>query len=339
MAHEVAANRHSKTSSRGLLHVLNGDATRVKLERSGVPGAIAVWADVLHDGPAVHAPPEEWRRIRARHLASQGVMAEESILEQLRHWDAQLESSPDREEVVFWFEHDLFDQLLLVRHLDWVAGARRRADTRFSLICIGDFPGVPDFAGLGQLTPDQLASLLETRQPITEAQIELGVEAWTRFRAAKPLRLSALLAEDTSALPFLDGALRRFLEDYPAVDTGLARSERQILEAIAAGMVSPGDVFRATQKMEERIFMGDWTFFGIVRRLASGRAPLLGTDVPLTGGALPDGTLHLTDDGRRVLDGAADYIALNGIDRWMGGVHLTDGRYRWDRDAGLVVTS
>jgi hypothetical protein len=339
MPQEAAANWHPERSSRGLLHVLNGDATLVKLERSGVPGEIAVWADVLHDGPTVPAPPEEWRRIRARHLASQGVMDEESILEQLRRWDAQLESSPAHEEVVFWFEHDLFDQLLLVRHLHWVADARGRGDTRFSLICIGDFPGVPDFAGLGQLTPDQLASLLATRQPVTDAQIELGVETWKRFRAHNPLPLAALLAEDTSALPFLDGALRRFFEDYPAVDTGLARSERQILEAIAAGTVSPGDVFRATQKMEERIFMGDWTFFGIVRRLAAGRAPLLGTDVPLVGAALPHGALHLTDDGRRVLDGAADYIALNGIDRWMGGVHLRDGRYRWSEERGLVVKS
>ena len=30
----------------------------------------------------------------------------------------------------------------------------------------------------------------------------------------------------------------------------------------------------------------------------------------------------LTDAGRGVLDGAADHVALNGIDRWIGGVHL-----------------
>ncbi len=30
------------------------------------------------------------------------------------------------------------------------------------------------------------------------------------------------------------------------------------------------------------------------------------------------------------LAGRTDHMALNGIDRWMGGVHLTDGRWRWD---------
>jgi len=34
-----------------MLHVLNGDAAREKLERSGIPGDMTVWAYVLHDGP------------------------------------------------------------------------------------------------------------------------------------------------------------------------------------------------------------------------------------------------------------------------------------------------
>jgi hypothetical protein len=34
-----------------MMHVLNGDATRKQLERSGVRGTLTVWADALHDGP------------------------------------------------------------------------------------------------------------------------------------------------------------------------------------------------------------------------------------------------------------------------------------------------
>lgn len=317
----------------GLLHVLNGDATRVKLERSGVPGDIAVWADVLHDGPVLPLGGEEWRTLRARHLASQGYLREDAIREQMRRWDERLASVPARDEVVFWLEHDLFDQLLLIRHLHWIGEVRRSASTRFSLICIGAFPGVPDFAGLGQLAPEQLAALLDTRRPIGSAEIAFGARAWKRLTGSDPRPLSALLHEDTSVLPFFAGALRRFLEDYPAARTGLARSERQILEAIAAGAKSPGAAFRATQRMEERVFMGDWTFWAIVRRLASGRAPLVRPEAAAGGPALPDGTLELTDDGRAVLEGVADYVALNGIDRWMGGVHLTDGRWRWNGDA------
>ena len=41
--------------------------------------------------------------------------------------------------------------------------------------------------------------------------------------------------------------------------------------------------------------------------------------------------IELTDAGRAVLEGRADYIKLNGIDRWIGGVHLTsENVWRYD---------
>jgi hypothetical protein len=49
--------------------------------------------------------------------------------------------------------------------------------------------------------------------------------------------------------------------------------------------------------------------------------------------------VHLTGTGARVLAGQADQIALNGIDRWIGGVHL-QGRHvpwRWDDGTETIV--
>jgi len=55
-----------------MLHVLNGDATRWKLERSDVPGTFAMWADALHEGPVPgeEATPEDWRQTRLRTVHS-----------------------------------------------------------------------------------------------------------------------------------------------------------------------------------------------------------------------------------------------------------------------------
>ena len=67
--------------------------------------------------------------------------------------------------------------------------------------------------------------------------------------------------------------------------------------------------------------MGDWTFRGVLADLARGSVPLVKGDVELTGA------------GHDVLAGRADRIALNGIDRWLGGVHLTPER-PWRRPPG-----
>jgi hypothetical protein len=44
--------------------------------------------------------------------------------------------------------------------------------------------------------------------------------------------------------------------------------------------------------------------------------------------------LRLTGAGRQVLGGGADQLALNGIDRWVGGVHLRGREARWRFDEG-----
>lgn len=328
-----------------LLHVLNGDCTRGGVERSGVPGDLTVWADVLHEGPTpAGLSRDAWRSARASHLASLDGQSEEQILEGLRRWDAALDRYREYDEVVFWLEHDLFDQLLLIRHLHWMSTLNDRTDTTFSLICIDSFPGVEHFTGLGPLRPEQLATLLGVRVPISEDQIALGQTAWDAYCAPEPLRLQQWLHADTTAvrsvrlqpdlggLPLLRGALVRHLQDYPAFRDGLARSERQILTAVEEGALSPVAAFLATQRMEERIYMGDSTFWSIVRRLATAREPLLAirSSGDPSSELLPDARLELTRSGREVLGGRADQVAINGIDRWMGGVHLTDGRWRWD---------
>ena len=312
-----------------VLHVLNGDCTRVVLEQTGLPGAMVVWADVLHDGPVpAGLEDDELLRLRAGPVVGADTRAAEAFVAGMRAANARMAAHADFDEVVIWLEHDLFDQLLLIRHLAWLS--RLTDAARFRLICIGSFPGHPRFAGLGELNPAELASLWPKRRPIAADQIALGTRLWQAFTGPDPRAFADLvLRGDTRALPFAAGALRRFLEDYPAVGTGLSRSERQILTVVRDGPLDAVGAFRAAAALEERVFMGDLTFFAMVDSLTTGRWPLLSCTPDADPRPPSAGVLTLTDVGRAVLDGRADHIDLNGIDRWMGGVHVTDGRYRW----------
>jgi hypothetical protein len=146
-----------------------------------------------------------------------------------------------------------------------------------------------------------------------------------------------MASEATTELPFLPGALERFVEEYPAVDTGLPRTERHILELLAHRERSPRDLFRDQQGCEERVFMGDGTFHHRLRALAAGATPLVRLEVDsMEGPDLPAGAAHITEAGRDVLAGRADWVRLSGFDRWLGGVHLQatsggDVAWRWDR--------
>ena len=333
------AGRGSSPTPR-FLHVLNGDSVRETLERSSVPGAFAPWADILHEGrvPAASGTPG-WRDARARYLAASGYGSYADALRTLERWDEQLAAFADYDEVVLWFEHDLFDQLLLVRHLDWFS-RRELGRTTLSLICIGAYPGFAPFHGLGQLNGDQLASLLGTRATVTADQLRLGRRVWDAFTRPDPAALDAVVREDTSrVLPFLSGALQRFLEEFPALGTGLPRTERHILELVSREPMPPVELFGAEQGCEERVFMGDWTFWHRVRQLAGGETPLLTLDgVSQEGPDLRGGLVAITDAGRDVLAGRADAVRLRGFDRWLGGTHLEaplggDVAWRYDPES------
>ena len=52
------------------------------------------------------------------------------------------------------------------------------------------------------------------------------------------------------------------------------------------------------------------------------------------GEAFDEQQLELTEAGAAVLRGEADYVELNGIDRWLGGVYLYGTKAAWRWDAG-----
>src|SRR5919112_4905783 len=105
-----------------VIHITNGDSTRLGLERSGVPGEFHSWHDVLHSGPTpAGLARDEWRRTRAAHLASGDPAGVEWILKDYERGDAALARWREFDEMVFWFEHDLYDQLILIHHLDWLS--------------------------------------------------------------------------------------------------------------------------------------------------------------------------------------------------------------------------
>jgi hypothetical protein len=344
-----------------ILHVTNGDSARVLMERSGVPGTFIAWPDLLHEGPTPLVSGEEWRQVRSRYLVSQaygdpGASVEE-MLHRYREGDAALDSYSRHDELVLWFEHDLFDQLLLIRHLWWLGAANgakgaegakgakgaaaEGATTRLSLVCGEQY--------LGLLRPEEFPVLFAARKPITANQARIGTRVWEAFCAPDPMGLLAFSAAerppaddaddaDDAEMPYLSGAIRRHLEEFPWAANGLARSERQILQVLSEGLRTPEEAFVEASRLEDRIFMGDLSFGTILRRLAGCPRPLIAADVQPRPGRLPTGTLALTHDGAAVLAGRADHVALNGVDRWLGGARLTSGScWRWDDGRQTLV--
>ena len=321
------------------LNITNGDSAAGTLSEAGIAGKIISWRDVLHEGPVDSSLPlEKLSKQRAQFIAERrwddfahvsGDFAErDRVIQHLDYFD----------EIVLWFEDDLYDQLQLIQLLDFLGLGAARKKT-LSLIQVDGY--------IPPLSASQLAELDEKRPRVTPEQLDLAQRAWKAFGSDDPSAIFRLLDGNTSALPYLAPALRRHLEEFPAVGSGLSRSEREAMTAIADGFTTPVSAFLEVAKKQESIFLGDVIFYSYLERLSTRKNPLVtwkdGTAVvsptARRSREFVNGELKLTPLGRDVLAGKKDWQRIKTQTRWLGGVEISPGGkgWRWDPAARVLV--
>ncbi len=294
-----------------MLHITNGDCAVAVLARA-VRGELLPWRDVLHEGP-VHAglPLADLSRRRAAFIASAGWGELAFVQKQFAERDAVLAKAGDHEEVVLWFEHDLYDQLQMLQLLEWFAA---HPHTMLSLVCEAEY--------LGTMTPARAAQLFATRRLVSSAQLKAGSAAWGAFGSADP---RSIRLEPVPELPFLAPALRRLLEELPWTRDGLSRIERQVLEALRDGPLAFEALFpRAHHHREDPVFLGDTVLALHLERLAADG--LVRKQAAL---------FAVTEKGSEVLEGKVDAWAHPRRSRWLGGYEIRNDRLRWDPEKGV----
>ena len=223
-----------------MLHITNGDCAAGVIAKVA-SGEILPWRDVLHEGPVrAGLSLEELSAERARFIADAGWGSFPEVSEEFEKRDAAFRRAGEHDEIVLWFEHDLYDQLQLIQVLDGLAELRGPPIT---LICEAEY--------LGSMAPARAAELFELRNPVMRKHLQEASVAWAAFRSADPLTIEW---RKPKALPFLGPALRRHLEEFPWTSDGRSRTERQILDG--------------TQQLEEPVFLGDTVLAWHRERLA-----------------------------------------------------------------------
>lgn len=324
------------------LHIVNGDSTAGTLRRTGIKGAVFSFADALISGPApANIDRKTWREMRATHLANLYGISLAECKRKLLQQEVALESFSQHEEVVLWFEHDLFCQLNLLSLLAWFARLER-GRTRLSLINIDKFPGRENFRGLGELNPDELLLLFPERRLVTANQLKLAADAWVAFCSPDPTQIEDFRKRDTSEFVSLDAAFDVHLRRFPSVKNGLGHVEETTLRMVHNGLQTFTDLFIEFGDVAGVYGLGDLQVWSTLISLSEGRKPLIRFEQVDRIGlqrvqASPQARFLLTDDGHAVLSGNADYTALNEIDFWLGGAHLTSKvLWRWDERAARL---
>jgi hypothetical protein len=231
-----------------LLHITNGDCAVTVLSQT-VSGTFLPWRDVLHEGPVrAGLSLEDLSAERARFIADAFRLPLRDAEQNFRARDAAFRAARQHDEIVLWFEHDLYDQLQLIQVLDALG---ERPGPPVSLVCEAEY--------LGMMAPERAAELFSLRNPVTRRHVAEASRAWAAFRSPDPRELEKVKA---AALGFVEPALRRHLQEFPWTTDFLSRLERSIVQSLPGRFDA---IFAAVR--EEPAFLGDAVLLWHLRRM------------------------------------------------------------------------
>ncbi|EFL49493.1 conserved hypothetical protein [Solidesulfovibrio fructosivorans JJ]] len=325
------------------LHIRCGGDIAEALRQAGFTGDYLEYANPFCQGPVTGEPDDPERLLeRARFLAQSygnhlGITFSQCET-RLRREEDRLAAAPrDYERVVLWFEHDSFDQLILIRCLSLFAAHR---PPLLDLVSANRFPGSRRFLGLGQLPPEGLRLLWAGRNPVSAQQTALGQKAWKALQSPDPTGLAALADERSGLLPDLSPALRRHLRELPSVRNGLSLTEELVLASLARGGETIGDIFHGLLTDREPLpWLGDIMFLYIVEAMGKALRPPYAISPETASEPWQRRFLTITPVGEQVLSGERDWLTLMPPERWVGGVRIAPGAgaWRWDEDKNRPV--
>ena len=313
------------------LHIRCGSDIQHSLTIAGFSGDFLEFSDPYCIGPLNDQAPEALLRERADFLAEAFDLAPADALARQQKSYQCLQQLDHYQRIVLWFEHDSYDQLILAYLLQQLQQLKPTA--KIELVAVDQIPGVKRFIGIGQLAPDLLSWLWPQRQPVSDALLELGTQAWHALTAPSPEALLRLIKRGTPALPMLGKALERHLQQLPGQHDGLGLTERLTLQIVQQSeSLTVGQVFRELMVTHEPLpYLGDMMFWWLLQPLLLGDTPLLQIDDHQPD--WPQRPLRLTAQGQAVLLGEADGFAARASGYWVGGVKLTPAQPHWRYDA------
>ena len=300
-----------------MIHLHNGDITAMTARRANIPGRHVAFRETLITGPTPSGLPQhEWIEQRARFLAENYDQNLLRVRTDLLDQEMELDQARHEDEVVLWFEHDLFCLINFLYLLIRLAKARH-----LSVIWCP--------SPLGVMDESELINVYNSRAAASPALIRTANKAWSAYTSADPTEINRFVT-DTFDFAFLREGFLLHAARFPSVGNGLGEVDRRALDGIAAGATDFLALFTRFDQDPPRYGFGDGEFLRHLRRLASCAVPMI-TITEVEGENPPKALLALTPAGKNVLEGKADFIDLNNAGFWLGGAHLTrEHLWRWD---------
>ncbi|MEM9362119.1 MAG: DUF1835 domain-containing protein [Bacteroidota bacterium] len=289
-----------------LLHITNGDIFTSRLKTLDLKGDIITWREMLCEGKTLcNVGSESFWKTRFEFLNRNYKVSKSWFVEKTLKEYRSLCNHKQQDQIVLWFEYDLFCQINMLAVISWLKTHRRHAE--ISLVCSGKEDESGKLYALNEVNDEKLLSLYQNRINLTQDDIEFADYVWQLYCSDNPMRLENVISHNSFQFKYLSDALKAHLKRYPTIKNGLNVLENNVLQTIESEKPESKDrLLRSLLSNQGFYGFGDTQY----NRIISSLRPLISTVNPL----------KLTKKGKEVLNNRLNYYSqIRDNQQYLGG--------------------
>ncbi len=307
-----------------LLHITNGDSLTNRLESLHLKGDIITWREMLCEGKTLtNVGSESFWKTRFEFLSKNYKVTKSWFVEKTLKEYRSLCNHKQQDQIVLWFEYDLFCQINMLAVISWLKTHRKYA--HISLVCSGNKDETDKMYGLGEVNDEQLLELFENRIELSQDDIEYADYVWQLYCSDNPIRLENLTDFRNYQFDYLSDAIKSHLRRFPTIKNGLNHIENHILQlSVDKKPKSKRELVRTVLSNQGLYGFGDTQYERIITSLK----PLYSTFNPV----------RLNKKGKEILDGQTSYYSsIRDNEAYLGGALKYSYLYNTESDRILKL--
>lgn len=251
------------------VHILNGDSTSYGIKKGNIKGDVIVWREMLADGFIDKDIGSDvfWKK---RYTFFENELG----ISKLDYYDkcikelVKIEDLSNYNEVVLWFEFDLFCQVNLMALCTYLLKYYRKEISYF-LVCVGKEKDRENLQTLADFSPKRYQYLYNDKIRLSRNDLLFAKESWEVYANNNEKELGQYNFNKNVKFKYLQLAIDQHLKRFPGKGE-LNQIEYKILELIGSNGRKEKDIIRDLlnwQRNETVYGFGDLQYILRLRKL------------------------------------------------------------------------
>jgi hypothetical protein len=252
------------------LHILNGDSTHGIFKQTSISGDVVVWREMLCEGKVVKDVGSDpfWKERYSYFEKEIGVGKLEYFDKTVKEL-IQLQDIASYDEIVLWFEYDLFCQINLLALCTYLLKSYRK-DIRYFLVCTGKEKGKGQLQTLTDYLPEEYENLYRNKIRISRNLLLFAQNAWEVYAENDINALKDFDFNQSKKFVYLQAAIDQHLLRFKD-EKGLNQIDHKILSLVSSGIHSEKELIKELlcwQKEDTVYGFGDVQYENYIKKLS-----------------------------------------------------------------------